>query len=216
MDISQNHSIMIVSALDKLLAQALASIIKTKLGLKTYQKIEARLQERYGLSIAESIKEFYKLDATLREFFGAGVDALEGDILNHLISLDTSSKSNTWITIEYHDLANLILEAYGDREKRIILDAALKKPGVVLDILESCNIPKSSGYRIVSQLVDDGLLTEEGYDTTSDGKKVTRYTALFENVKIDVEKGGVVVRVLLKVDILRESYLVKTLLELHV
>jgi DNA-binding IclR family transcriptional regulator len=36
-------------------------------------------------------------------------------------------------------------------------------------------IPKSSGYRLINQLVEDGLLTEEGNAETSDGKKVSKY-----------------------------------------
>jgi len=202
-----------VSALDKLLAQSLASIIKAKLGEKTYQKIEDRLAERYHSSVVESIKNFQQLDATLREFFGPGADSLEKDFLEHLVSLDTRKKGESWITIENQELARLILETYGDREKRLILDAALKKPNPVLEILEDCKIPKSTGYRLINELVTDGLLTEEGHTTTSDGKKVALYTALFENIKIDITEGTVVIKVMLKEHILQSSYLVKILLE---
>ena len=202
-----------VSALDKLLAQSLASIIKTKLGEKTYQKVEDRLAERYNSSVVESIKNFHQLDATLREFFGPGADALEKDFLEHLVSLDNRKKGESWVTIENQELSRLILETYGDREKKMILDAALKKPNPVLEILENCEIPKSTGYRLINELVTDGLLTEEGHTTTSDGKKVSLYTALFENIKIDIAEGTVVIKVMLKEHILQSSYLVKILLE---
>jgi hypothetical protein len=56
-------------------------------------------------------------------------------------------------------------------------------------------------------------LTEEGHTTTSDGKKVVLYTALFENIKIDITEGTVVIKVMLKEHILQSSYLVKILLE---
>ncbi|MGI0010354.1 MAG: transcriptional regulator [Nitrosopumilaceae archaeon] len=213
MNISAVEDIYSVSALDKLLAQSLATIIKTKLGEKTYQKVEDRLAERYRSSIVESIKNFHQLDATLREFFGPGADALEKDFLEHLVSLDTRKKGEAWITIENQELSRLILETYGDREKKLILDAALKKPNPVLEILEDCKIPKSTGYRLINELVTDGLLTEEGHTTTSDGKKVALYTALFENIKIDLTEGQVVIKVILKEHILQSSYLVKILLE---
>jgi predicted transcriptional regulator len=212
-NISTVQDVSTVSALDKLLAQTLASIIKAKLGEKTYQKIEDRLAERYKSSVVESIKNFHQLDATLREFFGPGADSLEKDFLEHLVSLDTRKKGESWITIENQELARLILETYGDREKRLILDAALKKPNPVLEILEDCKIPKSTGYRLINELVTDGLLTEEGHTTTSDGKKVALYTALFENIKIDITEGAVVIKVTLKERILQSSYLVKILLE---
>ena len=213
MHISIAQDMYFVSALDKLLAQSLASIIKAKLGEKTYQKVEDRLAERYNSSVVESIKNFHQLDATLREFFGPGADALEKDFLEHLVSLDNRKKGESWVTIENQELSRLILETYGDREKKMILDAALKKPNPVLEILENCEIPKSTGYRLINELVTDGLLTEEGHTTTSDGKKVSLYTALFETIKIDIAEGTVVIKVMLKEHILQSSYLVKILLE---
>ena len=201
------------SALDRLLAQALASILKEKLGEKTCAKIESRLMERYSLSLVDSIKDFSTLDATLREFFGAGADGIEDDFKDHLISFNYTSKGRQWITIENKDLAQLILESYGDRDKRLILETAYREPGVILDLLEKCSIPKSSGYRIINQLVEDGLLTEEGYAEATDGKRVSKYTSLFEKTQIEIDATkGMTVRVLLKENILNESQIVKILL----
>ena len=211
MNISSLQSVVNMEALDKLLAQSLSTIIKKQLGASTCQKVESRLKERYGLDLVDSIKEFYTLDATLREFFGAGADALEEDFLNHLISLQSGTKGRQWLTIENQDLARLILESYGHREKRLILDAAFKKPNAILEILDACNIPRSSGYRIINELVEDGLLTEEGYSETSDGKKVSKYTSLFEKVKIEIEREGMVIQIMLKENILNESNIIKIL-----
>lgn len=201
-----------VSALDKLLAQALESMIREKLGQKTSEKVEDRLRQRYNLSLAESIKDFHTLDATLREFFGSGADAIEEDFANHLISINTSAKGRPWITIANKELAELILEEYGDKDMRLILEFAYNQPAVILDILESTGIPKSSGYRLVNELVEEGLLTEQGYAETSDGKKVSKYTALFEKVKIEIETKRLVVLVLLKENVLNESQIIRVLL----
>lgn len=201
-----------VSALDRLLAQALESMIREKLGQKTCEKIEDRLRQRYNLGLAESIKDFYTLDATLREFFGSGADAIEGDFANRLISIDAPVKGRPWITIENKGLAELVIGAYADKEKRLILEAAFKKPSVILDILETTGIPKSSGYRLISQLVEEGLLTEQGSAETSDGKKVSKYTALFEKLKIEIDTNGLNLQVLLKENILNESQIIRVLL----
>lgn len=209
-DIGQQISM--TSALDHLLAQALESMIREKLGQKTCEKIEDRLRQRYNLSLAQSINDFYTLDATLREFFGAGADAIEEDFAHKLISIDTGAKGRQWITIENSELSQLILEAYGDREKRLILETAFKQPAVILEILDATSIPKSSGYRIINQLVEDGILTEEGYAETTDGKKVSKYTALFEKVRIEIDTKGLVVHVLLREKILNESQIVRILL----
>jgi hypothetical protein len=212
------------AALDRLLGQALESMIKEKLGQKTCEKIEARLRQRYSLDLTESINEFHTLDATLREFFSSGADAIEEDFANQLISINTPAKGRHWISIENRDLAELILATYGDKDKRTILEVAFMNPSVILQILEAARIPKSSGYRIINQLVDDGLLTEQGYAESSDGKKVSKYTTLFEKVNIEIDTNGLIfnagfplpsfpmVKVLLKENVLNESQIVRVLL----
>ena len=211
------------SALDRLLGQALESMIREKLGQKTCEKIEARLRQRYNLDLPASINDFYTLDATLREFFGSGADAIEEDFANRLISINTPAKGRPWITIANKDLAELILATYGDKEKRIILEVAFNRPSVILDLLETTGIPKSSGYRLINQLVDEGLLTEYGYAESTDGKKVSKYTALFEKVTIELDTNGLIfdslplssipiVQVLLKENILNESQIIRVLL----
>ncbi len=200
-----------VSALDKLLAQSLASMIREKLGQKTSDKIEERLRQRYGFGLVDSIKEFYTLDATLREFFGQGADGIEDDFKDRLISLSKGNKGRQWITIENKELSEQIFEAYGDKEKRLILNYAYEKSAVILDILEETGIAKSSGYRLINQLMEDGYLTEQGYAETSDGKKVSKYTALFERVRVEIHTNGLIVQVLLKENILDESQIVRIL-----
>lgn len=211
------------SALDRLLGQALETMIREKLGQKTCERIEARLQQRYNLDLAASINEFYTLDATLREFFSSGADAIEEDFANRLISINTPAKGRPWITIANKDLAELILATYGDKEKRIILEVAFNRPSVILELLETTGIPKSSGYRLINQLVDEGLLTEQGYAESSDGKKVSKYTSLFEKVTIEIDTNGLifdvlplssipVVQVMLKENILNESQIIRVLL----
>jgi hypothetical protein len=212
------------SALDRLLGQTLESMIREKLGQKTCEKIEVRLRQRYNLDLAASISEFYTLDATLREFFSSGADAIEEDFANNLISINTSAKGRRWILIENSELAELILSTYGDKDKRIILEVAFTNPSVILDILEATRIPKSTGYRLINQLVENGLLTEQGYAESSDGKKVNKYTALFERIKIEIDTSGLiftsgiplpsfpVVEVLLKENILNESQIIRVLL----
>ena len=212
------------SALDRLLGQTLESMIREKLGQKTCEKIEVRLRQRYNLDLAASINDFYTLDATLREFFSSGADAIEEDFANNLISINTPAKGRRWILIQNSELAELILATYGDKDKRLILEVAFTNPSVILDILEATRIPKSSGYRLINQLVENGLLTEQGYAESSDGKKVNKYTALFEKVKIEIDTNGLiftsdnplpsfpVVEVLLKENILNESQIIRVLL----
>lgn len=199
-----------VGALDKLLSQSLAAIINKQLGKKTFERIEDRLKERYNLTVVDAIRDFYTLDATLREFFGAGADSLEEEFLQHLISIQTPSKGRQWIVIENPELSKLILESYGDKEKRLILNAAFKRPAPILDILDVCDIPRSSGYRVINELVDDGMLTESG-QVEKEGKKVSAYTSLFEKIRMEIDGENIAAQALLKEDILNESQIVRFL-----
>lgn len=201
-----------MSALDYLLAKSLSLMIIDKLGKKSFQKIEKRLKERYDISVIEAIGDFQKMDATLREFFGPAADDMEKDFLNNFISFENNTKQEkSWIVIEDQNLANLILESFGNSEKKLILDSSLKQPNVILDILDSCNMPKSSGYRIIKDLIKDGLLTKKGYATTQDGKRVNKYTSIFKNIKIEIQEGKTLIKVQLDRDLMRESFLLKVI-----
>jgi len=200
-----------MSALDSLLAESLSSMIVQKLGKKTASQIEKRLKDRYGITMIDAVRDFQKLDATLREFFGPGADEMEKDFLNDFVTLDKSKRNKSWIVIEDQKLAKLILESFGDPDKKLILDSSLLQPNVILDILNQCNMPKSTGYRVVRDLIKQGLMTEKGFSTTSDGKKVNKYTSLFENIKIDIQGPDrkVVVKVQINEDFLQQSYVMK-------
>lgn len=200
-----------MSALDTLLGESLVSQIQDKLGKKTYQKIERRLLERYGLTIIEAMSDFQKIDATLREFFGPGADEIEKDLVENFISLDRSKGEKPWIVIHDQKLAKLMLESFGDSSKKKILDNALAQPNVILDILESCKIPKSSGYRVIKELIDDGFLAERGFATTKDGKKVNKYVSIFENLKFDIQGNKVIAKMQINEDFLKESYIIKVI-----
>ena len=66
-----------------------------------------------------------------------------------------------------------------------ILNASIGEPWTISEILEKLNIPKTSGYRKINSLIEDGLLIKAGSDLTSNRRVVDRYKSLFDNVNID-------------------------------
>ena len=186
-------------------------MIEEKLGKVAVQKIQKRIKERYNIEFIDAIRDFQKMDATLREFFGPGADEMEKDFLVDFISLDKNKKESSWIVIENQKLASFILESFGDLDKKKILEASLNQPNVILGILENCNMPKSTGYRVIKELIDEGLLTEKGFSTTRDGKKVNKYTSIFENIKIDIQgpEQKVIVKVQINEKFIQESFLIR-------
>ncbi len=200
-----------MSGLDTLIAKSLDSTIKENLGKKTLEKVEQRLFERYGINLTQSIEDFTKLDSVLKEFFGEGAEGLEKQFLENIVRIEQESKTQSpnWVAIEDASLAKLILESFGDEDKKNILNSVLDEPRIISDILEISKIPQTSGYRKVNSLIDNGLLIVQGHITTHDGKRVSKYKSIFENVTINIEKNKVVVKVLLAKESIEKSSVIQ-------
>lgn len=184
-----------MAGFDRLLANSLERVISENLGQKTMQKIENRLDEKYGISTKESIEQFHKLDAILRELFGAGADGLEKRFLDSLCKVNKSSKKESWISINDDEVKHAILSTYGDDEFAKIINSVTEEPKIIIDVLKETKLPQTSGYRKVNWLIDHGLLIEDGVHEVNEGRKVSKYSPIFENVKIHIHKGKVSVDV---------------------
>ena len=205
----ENTSLM--AGLDSLLARSLGAAIEDDLGEDALHKIDNRLFEKYGITINQAILDFQKLDGVLREFFGAGADGLEKKIFETVCTLEKSKTSDQeWMTVEDQFLTRVILEAFGDDRKEI-LTALLEQPRIISDVLSICKIPQTSGYRKINWLIDNGLLTIHGFITTPDGKRVNKYIPVFENIKINIVKNKVTVKVQLNKESMNNSLLIPLL-----
>ncbi|TLX68686.1 MAG: transcriptional regulator [Thaumarchaeota archaeon] len=200
-----------MSGLDTLIAKSLDSTIKENLGKKTLQKVEQRLFEKYGINLTQSIEDFTKLDSVLREFFGEGAEGLEKQFLENIVTLEKESKTQNpnWVAIEDSSLAKLILESFGDEDKKNILNSVLDEPRIISEILEISQVPQTSGYRKINSLIDNGMLIVQGHVTTHDGKKVNKYKSIFDNVTINIEKNKVIVKVLLAKESIEKSSVIQ-------
>jgi len=206
---------MIMNEIDIFFAKSIESIIVENLGQQTLTKIKSRLAEKFGIGIYESLSQFSKFDAVLREFFGRGADSIERKCFESILLLDSKSMQNddVYITIKDNTLTMLFLETFGDEMKKNMLDCVIDKELTIYEILQKCNIPQTSGYRKIKPLIDNGFLTVSCYATSSDGKKIPKYTSVFEHIKINIEKNNVLVSVKIKKD-LQESdllHVMKTL-----
>jgi hypothetical protein len=196
--------------LDVLLASALEKTVRENLGKKTMQKIEKRLFEKFGISVTESLSDFYKIDGVLREFFGAGADGLEKKFLESVIKIEKPKNAkHGWLTLESEYLTKIILDAVGDEDKKAIINAVLDTPHNVYEILDMCKIPQTSGYRKINSLIKDGLLVPADIVISPDGKKIVKYIALYQNVKIDIQKNKVVVKAQISNESLDKSTIIQ-------
>ena len=100
-----------------------------------------------------------------------------------------------WMEIEDQLVAELILKAFADDDKKKILDSTQDKSKTPLEILDICKIPSTSGYRKIKSLIRDGLLVPNGTFMARSKKEVRRYISALENLKIDICKGKLIVKV---------------------
>lgn len=200
------------NSLDNLLAPSLRKSIEQNLGKSTLNKIEQRLMERHGMGVAQAIKDFYKFDSVLREFFGSGADGLEAKFLQNIIDLKQQKKeSDNWITVQDQDLAKTFLESFADEDKKAIIGTVLDTSLIIADILEQCKVPQTSGYRKINQLIDNGLLISNGFELSSDGKKIKKYETVFDNVKMDIIKNVIIVKIQLKKNSFSQSSILQVI-----
>jgi len=180
--------------IDRLLSKSLDTVIRENLGARTVNKIESRLVEKYGITLTESIEQFQKLDSVLREFFGSSADGLENKFLKNVCEIKLVNGERQ-IYIENSSLTKIILESFGDDDKKEILGVINGDALIISEIIEKCDIAQTSGYRKINSLINDGLLVPSGYVSTADGKKVTKYRTIFDNVKIEIIKERVTVSI---------------------
>ena len=200
----------LMSGLDTLIAKSLGTVIKDNLGEKTYQKIETRIFEKHGVVFSQAIQNFKMFDSVLREFFGSGALGIEKQILDKIVTLEEKKQQEkNWITIEDPTLVKLILQSIGDEDKKNIINAVIEESRIISDILQVSNIPQTSGYRKINSLIDDGMLIPHGFTTTHDGKRVTKYKSVFQNIGIEIEKNKVEVKVLPTQESMEESMILQ-------
>jgi hypothetical protein len=60
-------------------------------------------------------------------------------------------------------------------------------------------------------LIDNGLLISNEYAVSTDGKKIKKYETIFNNVKMDIEKNVVVVKIQLKKRSFQESTILQVI-----
>ncbi len=108
-----------------------------------------------------------------------------------------STQSTEWIKLD-SPLCELILETFSDSDKKRIMNITLEKPLTIPEILYRCKIPSTAGYRKINSLIMEGIVVPSGFVSVQNRKKVKRYMSIIEDVKIDIDKENINVKVKLK------------------
>jgi len=94
-----------------------------------------------------------------------------------------------WSTLDDSGLIELILRTLVDDDKKNIINAIMKKPMIISDMLKITKTLQTSGHTKVKALIEGGLLVP------LEEKSIIKYKSIFEDISISIEKNKVVVKV---------------------
>jgi predicted transcriptional regulator len=196
----------LISEIDVLFAKFIENHINTQLGSDTMQKVKDRLAEK-GYSLTQAVREFDIFDKTLREFFGKGADGMLQKIFNAVFEMKKDKAGNyRSFLIKDKGLINLILLTYSNQEKKAILETVAESALSISDILSKVNLSQSTGYRIISSLIKQGLLTEtEPQEISAEGRKVSTYKSTISLLDIKIKKSTIDMEVHFAHEIVKNS-----------
>ena len=174
------------------MANGVKEIIEEDLGSRTYKRVEAELDSTFGITMAEAVSDFTKMDIVLRKLFGKSSAAMEMRFFQKVMTVDDDGET---ITILNSGVAEMILKSYGNPVKKALLMKLLKSPTSIQNAIKDIELTQASAYRRAGELIRDGLLAAAGNTSASDGRTVGKYTSTFQRATFDVGADGLYVRI---------------------
>ena len=200
-----------MTGIDRLISSALSAEIKKELDLEILKKVERELFLQHGMSIKLSIEHFEKFSSVLRKNSTLDINEFEKECIEKILKIKKSGEKYL-VTILDFDLKNLILELFGEEEARKIISCLLENEYTIPQILKESKVPKTSGYRKIENLILRGLFIESGR-VLSESKKISKLQCVFQEIKLDIKKGKIMVNVVINKKMFENSTSMKSTLE---
>jgi hypothetical protein len=207
----KNSRIIIMNGFDEFLYKAILDALKNELSEEKTTKIEQKLHTNTQFQLADLVTKFDKIKGTLVEFERELQD-IEDLVLRNFVEVQPSSG---WVTIKNKTLVGKILKTFADPEKKTILNFLYDNPETIPKILVLCNLPNTSGYRKMSQLIDDGFAVPVGLSESHEGRRAVIFKSIIQKTQIGINKNQVDVRIFVPKMLLRTSEILGTLTRIN-
>lgn len=196
-----------MAGIDKFLSSSLTDKIKKNLDPKILKNVERELFLDCGMSIKLSIEHFGHFIDILKKNSGMDINKFQKDCFNEIIQI---KKHNDRYSLKIIDnsLSDKILQLAGDSESRKILLTIFENDLPIPDILKKSNVPKTSGYRKIENMILNGIIIETGR-ILSDSKKVSKFKCCFDEIKVNLNKNKTETEVIFNSEIFEKSSCLK-------
>lgn len=200
-----------MNGLDGFLFKSILQSIKNELNDEKLARIEQRLQQEHGIKFSDFFGRFEKIRESLLGF-EEDLRQIEDKILRNFLTVETNH-AERWLVIINKYLTELVLKTFADEDKKLILDLTRDNAETIPSILVRCNLPNTSGYRKMNQLIDDGFVVPVGLAESFEGKRAILYRSIIRKLQLIINKNEIVARILVPKDLLVSSQIVKTITE---
>lgn len=200
-----------MEGLDTLLLRAIFQSIQDEMDSEKIKNINLKLKQEYGLTFQEIFNKFDEMPILLQKF-ESDLKDIEDNILRNFLTIEKSTNTETWITIRDKHLAEMILKTYADADKKTILDYTRDHSETIPKILNLCNLPNTSGYRKMNQLIEDGFIIPTGLAESFEGKRAILYKSIIQKIQISINKDRVSTSISIPKEATRSSQVINMIL----
>ena len=200
-----------MNELDGFLFKAILQAIKNQINTEIISGIEQKLQRGQGLKFSDLFNRFNEVKNSLIEY-ESELKKIEDEILRDFLTVEVvDSAAEKWLVIKNKYLTELILKTFADEDKKAILDLTRDNTETIPKILVLCNLPNTSGYRKMNQLIEDGFVTPIGLAETFEGKRAILYRSIIQKIQIIMNRNEIITKILIPKEIIDSSQIVRTI-----
>jgi hypothetical protein len=165
-------------------------VLVKEIGKNSVKKLEERLFEKYGKAIFEVVEEWDKIDEILHEQYAGGAAKITSKYIAKIAQASQSSGKYPKNIISDPKTVKKIMRVLGDDDSSKVINYLLSNTNTIQNITKKTHIPQTSGYRKIEELIELGMIVENGYDISrSTGRKIKKYYSPFKSISIIIEKS---------------------------